>query len=77
MGMHRYLRRRKVLQVTISYSEFISIPTNKKFTKSVKGINDNKSWKRCYVLIKIIFTCLRVIRLTDSNLSGMDKIYYY
>ena len=23
------------------------------------------------------FTCLRVLRLADSNLSGMEKVYYY
>ena len=42
MGIHRDLRMRKVLQDTISSSEFISIPTNTKFTKSVKYINDHK-----------------------------------
>ena len=36
MGMHRDLRMRKVLQDTISSAELISIPTNTKFTKSVK-----------------------------------------
>ena len=36
MGMHRYLRMRKVLQATISSAEFISIPTNTKFTKALK-----------------------------------------
>ena len=32
MGVHRDSRMRKVLQATILYTEFISIPTNKKFT---------------------------------------------
>ena len=36
MGIHRDLRMRKVLQDTISSAEFISIPTNTKFTKVVK-----------------------------------------
>ena len=47
MGMHRDLQMRKVLQATISSDEFISIPTNTKFTKSVNYIHDNKSWERC------------------------------
>ena len=42
MGMHRDLRMRKFLQATISSAEFISIPTNTKFTKSVKYIYDDK-----------------------------------
>ena len=77
MGMHRDLRMRKVLQATISSSEFISIPTNTKFTKALKYIHDNKSWEGCYVLLKTIFPCLRVLRLADSNRSGMYKVYYY
>ena len=77
MGMRIDLRMCKVLQATISSSGFISIPTNTKFTKALKYIHDNKSWERCYVLLKIHFTCPRVLRLADSNLAGMDKFYYY
>ena len=67
IGMHRDLRMRKVLQDTISYAEFLSIPTTTKFTKAVKYINDDKSWERCYVLLKILHPCLRVLRLEDIN----------
>ena len=77
MGMHRDLRMRKVLQATISSSEFISIPTNTKFTKSVRYIHDNKSWERCYILLKILFSSLGVLCLADSNISVMEKGYYY
>ena len=77
MGMHRDLRVRKVLQATILSAEFISIPTNNKFTKAVSYIHDNKSWERCYVLLNIIFPCLIVFRLVDRNISVMEKIYYY
>ena len=31
----------------------------------------------CYVILNIIFPCLRVIHLADSNLAGMEKVYYY
>ena len=56
MGMHRDLRMRKVLQATISSAEFISIPTNTKFTKVVKYIHDNKSWERCDVIYQDYFS---------------------
>ena len=72
MGMHRDLQMRKFLQATISSSEFLSIPNTTKFTKAVKYIHDDKSWERCYVLLKIIFTCLKALRLEDSNLAEMD-----
>ena len=54
IGMHRYLRMRKVLQDTISPADFISIPTNTKFTKAVRYIHDNNSWERCYVLLNVL-----------------------
>ena len=77
MEMHRDLWMRKFLQATISSSEFLSIPTTIKFTKSVNCIHDDKSWERYYVLLKILFPCLRVLRLSDSNLAGMEKVYSY
>ena len=30
-----------------------------------------------YVLLKILFPCLRIICLADSNHAGMEKVYYY
>ena len=58
MGMHRELRMRTVLKATISSAEFIIIPTNTKLTRAVNYICDNKSWERCYVLLKIFFLAL-------------------
>ena len=77
MGMHRDLRMRKVLQSTISSAEFISIPTNTKLAKAVCYIHDNNSWERCYVLIKIIPPCHKVLCLADSDIAGTDKVYYH
>ena len=73
MGMHRDLRMRKVFQATISSAEFLSIPTTTKFTKAVKYMHDDKSWERCYIILKILFPYFRVLCLADSNLAGMDK----
>ena len=44
MGMHRDLWMEEILQAPISFAEFVSIPTNAKFYKSVRYIHDNKSW---------------------------------
>ena len=77
MGMHRNLRIRKLLQATISSAEFISIPTNTKFTKVVRYITDNNSWERCFLFLRVLFPCLRFLSLADSNLSGMEKVWYY
>ena len=67
----------KILQATMSSAELLSIPNTTKFTKAVKYIPDDKLWEMCYVLLKIIFPCLRVLCLAGSNISGMDNVYYY
>ena len=52
-GMHRDLQIRKFLQATVSSAEFISTPTNTKFTKEFNYIHDNKSWERCCVILRL------------------------
>ena len=44
MGVHRYLRMQKFLQANLLSEDFIVIPTNNKFEKSVRYIHDNNSW---------------------------------
>ena len=46
MGIHIDLQRQNNLQANISSAEFIIIPTNNKFAKSIRYIHDNKSWER-------------------------------
>ena len=73
MGMHRDLQMQKVLQATILSVEFIIIITNNKFDKSVRYIHDNKLWERYYVLIRIMFTCLKILCFANINHAGMEK----
>ena len=67
----------KALLVTVSLAEFNTMALNSKISKAVSYIQDKKAWERIYVLLKIIFPCLWVLRLVDSNKSGMDKVFYY
>ena len=76
IGIHRDLRTRKILLATISSAEFDTMALNSKLSKVVSCIQDNKAWERIYVLLKIMFPCLRVLCLADSNKAGMDKIFY-
>ena len=76
-GTQRYLLTRKVLIVTISPAEFNCMTLNSKLYQVVRYINGNTYWKRCYVLIKPLLPCLRVIRLDESNLAVTEKINYY
>ena len=58
IGMYRYLRMIKALIDKVSSSEFNTMSLNSKLSKEVSYIQDNKSWERIYVLLKIIFPCL-------------------
>ena len=50
---------------------------NSKKFKVVSYIQDKKFCEWIYVLLKILFPCLRTLRLADSNKSGTDKVFYY
>ena len=58
IGIHRYLRMRKALLATFSSDEFNTMALNSKLSKVVSYIQDNKSWERIYVLLKILFPCI-------------------
>ena len=53
IGMHRYFRIRKAPLATVSSAEFNTMALNSKISKLVSYIQDNKSWGRIYVLLKI------------------------
>ena len=68
---------RQALFATVSSAEFNTMEMNSKLYKVVSYIQDNKSWERIYVLLKILFPCLQVLHLADNNKAGMDKLFYY
>ena len=67
----------KELLATVSSAEFNTFTLNSKLSKVVSYIQDNKAWERIYVLLKILFPFLCTLQLSDSNKSGMDKVFYY
>ena len=77
IGTHRYLRTRKALLATFASAELNTMSLKSKLSKLVSYIQDNNFWERIYVFLKIIFPCLWVLRLSDSNKAGMDKVFYY
>ena len=54
-----------------------TVALNSNLSKLLSYIQDNKSWERIYVLLKIFFPCLCTLRLSDRKKSGMDKVFYY
>ena len=77
IAMHRYLRMRKALLATVSSAGFGTMALNSKLSKVVSYIQDKKSWERIYVILKLIFPCLRTLRLADINKAGTEKVLHY
>ena len=67
----------KALLALVYSSEFNTMSLNSKLSKVVSYIQDNTFWERIYVLLKIRFPCLRVLRIADSNKAGVEKVFYY
>ena len=59
IGMHRDLRIRKAVVVTVSSSEFNTISLNSKISKVVSYIQYNKAWERIYVILRILYLVFR------------------
>ena len=75
--IHRDLRMIKALLATVVPAEFNTISLNSNFSRVVSYIQDNKYWERIYVLLKLLYPCLRIIFLVNSKKSVMDKVFYY
>ena len=74
---HRDMRMRKSLLDTVSSAGFNTMSLNSKLSKVVSYIQDNKSWDRIYVTLKLISPCIWALRMAYSKKSGMEKVYHY
>ena len=44
--------------------------------QAAEDVNDEKLWKANYILTRAIYPLLKLLRFSDSNKPGMDKLYY-
>ena len=75
--MHRALRMIKALLAKVSSAEFNTMALNSKLAKVLSYIQDNNSWERIYVLLKILVPFLHTILLAYRNKTGIDKVFYH
>ena len=68
--------RKVLLTKFLSFQSIIMI-INFKIYQAVSSIMDYKSWEKCYIILTIIFPCLRVLFMEESNKERTDKLYYY
>ena len=55
-------------QVFVEYKKFIFI---------VDILNNNQFWKTLFALIQACYPIYRILRIADTMIGGMDKLYYY
>ena len=77
IGMRRYPCMRKSLPITDSSMKFNTMSLNSKNSKVVLYVQDNKAWERIYIILKLLFPSLNVLRLVDNNTAEMNKVYRY
>ena len=68
---------REALLATFSSVVFNTMALNSKPSKVVSYIQCNKAWERIYIILKLLFPCLLVLRLADSNKSGMENFLLF
>ena len=76
MAMHRDLRMRRALESTVSSAAFAALSLKPFAKKAGEEVGDKVMWKQMYVVLRVLFPALRLLRLADSNRAGMDKVYY-
>ena len=55
-------------QVFVEYNKFLFI---------VDILNNNQFWKTLFALIQACYPIYRILRISDTMIGGMDKLYYY
>jgi hypothetical protein len=77
MSMHWDLQLKMPLQSTVSSVGFLPAAKIKKSKDPSNTIKDEMEWKRVFYLLCANYSDLLVLRLTDSNVTGLDKLYYF
>jgi hypothetical protein len=76
-ALHRALRLRTALEATVANQKWHALERKPIMKRAEEDIKCAKYWKSSYVLLRAVFPLLKLLRLSDSNKPGMDKMYYY
>ena len=78
-AMHRALRLSPALLATVHSTKWAAFlkGNNKAVIKRAEAdIKDKPFWKRVYILLRAVWPVLKLLRISDSNKPGMDKMFY-
>jgi hypothetical protein len=74
IALTRLLRLRDALKSTINSKEFMDLNN---FKPETFVLNDDNFWLYLFVMCRALYAPMRVLRLADQQVPGMEKLYYY
>jgi hypothetical protein len=74
IALTRLLRLRDALKSTINSKEFMDLHN---FKPETFVLNDDNFWLYLFVMCCALYAPMRVLRLADQQVLGMEKLYYY
>jgi hypothetical protein len=74
IALLRLLRLQNAFKSTINSCEFLSL---KKFQMETAVLNNDNFWKYLFVMCRVLYAPMHVLRLADQQSLAMDKLYYY
>jgi hypothetical protein len=74
IALTRLLRRREALKATITSKEFLDLNS---FEHETLCLNNNSFWLYLFTMCRAMYAPMRVLRLADQQVPGMEKLYCY
>ena len=64
------------LKATIHNPSFAGLSKNDRVAACIQDIEDEVFWKAIYCLLRAVFPALKALWYCESNIPGIDKIYF-
>ena len=74
ISLLRLLRLKDALRSTINSKEFLDLNN---FKEECCVLNNDNFWMYLFLMCRVLYAPMRVLRLADQQTASMDKLYFY
>jgi len=74
ISLLRLLRLKDALRSTINSKEFLDLNN---FKEECCVLNNDHFWMYLFLMCRVLYAPMRVLRLADQQTASMDKLYFY
>jgi hypothetical protein len=74
ISLLRLLRLKDALRSTINSKEFLNLNN---FKEECCVLNNDNFWMYLFLMCRVLYAPMRVLRLADQKTASMDKLYFY